>query len=144
MKSSTIHLQESTSETHHHHHHHETISILTPYLQVSPRQQRPAYSCFMQLALELSGTAGAPAPALAPRWADAGLLLEPLLRRFERGKAVQEAPAFPGPWKVPGMADMCLGYPWGWMGIFGSWGRGKISWIFLVFFLLKSGLEDGG
>ena len=58
----------------------------------------------MQLALELSGAAP------APRWADAGLLLEPLLRRFERGKAVQEAPAFPGPWKVPGMADMCLGW----------------------------------
>ena len=78
--------------------------FLGPKLEkVAPRAQRPAYSCFMQLAVELSsGQFRLPA--------DAGLLLEPLLRRFERGKAVQEAPAFPGPWKVPGLADMWLGF----------------------------------
>ena len=69
----------------------------------------------MQLALELSGAA----PAL--RCVDAAALLEPLLRRFERGKALQEAPAFPGPWKVPGMADMCLGD--------GCWGYGGCNWM---------------
>ena len=90
-------------------------SSLMPLLsQVSMAPtQRPAYSCFSQLCLELQACINSNqkpsdlASLSMQNWpVDAGLLMEPLLRRFERGKSVQEAPAFPGPSRVLGLVDM--------------------------------------
>ncbi|CAE7457626.1 engB [Symbiodinium sp. CCMP2456] len=77
--------------------------------QKQPHQphQRPAYNCLMQLAWEFYGHSelrGASAgsagvfnrlQATGDHAVDAAFLAEPLLRRFERGKSVQEAPVFP-------------------------------------------------
>eukprot|EP00439_Symbiodinium_sp_Y106_P025294 s5746_g3.t1 len=78
--------------------------------------QRPAYNCLMQLAWEFygnsselrsaAGSAAGSAGSVFNRLhvaasgdrgdhVDAAFLAEPLLRRFERGKSVQEAPVFP-------------------------------------------------
>ncbi|CAE7790676.1 UBP24, partial [Symbiodinium necroappetens] len=77
--------------------------------QKQPHQphQRPAYHCLMQLAWEFYGHSELPGAsagsagvfnrlqATGDHAVDAAFLAEPLLRRFERGKSVQEAPVFP-------------------------------------------------
>ncbi|CAK9061601.1 Ubiquitin carboxyl-terminal hydrolase 24 (Deubiquitinating enzyme 24) (AtUBP24) (Ubiquitin thioesterase 24) (Ubiquitin-specific-processing protease 24), partial [Durusdinium trenchii] len=89
-----------------------SLKALLSQVSLTP-VQRPAYSCFAQLCLEMEGSISKPSDLtslnlqnIQNRPVDAGLLMEPLLRRFERGKSVQEAPAFPGPSRVPGLADM--------------------------------------